>query len=138
VLVRSAMERVKRKLPAARFEAAREARDRIVCYPEEMVDAFSQVLQNAVEAQEDSPAPIGVRTARTDSEVIVDIEDAGPGFKRGPRLFEPFFTTKPGHAGLGLYVARLVAMRNGGSLHMSPKEGGGTRVRFSFAHYQLG
>ncbi len=45
------------------------------------------------------------------------------------RVTEPFFSTKPGHAGLGLAVARAVVAGHGGTLGVeSPGPGAGTTV----------
>jgi signal transduction histidine kinase len=135
LLVRTALERVKRRLPDARFAVTIQASEKLICYPEELIDAFTFVLQNAAEAQEGSPEAVDVRTTLVESRILIEVEDAGPGIKRNdPGLFTPFFTTKPGHAGLGLYVARLITLRHGGLIQISPREGGGSRVRFVFPH----
>jgi signal transduction histidine kinase len=40
-----------------------------------------------------------------------------------PRIFEPFYTTKPDHLGLGLAVARSLALRNGATLEGRSRPG---------------
>lgn len=134
VIVRSAVESVRRKHRSARFELSPGTSAGIFCCPEEMVDAVSFVLENAVEAQDGFGAPIPVRTISSVSNVTVEIEDAGAGISDSDwrNLFRPFFTTKPGHLGLGLYFARLITQRNGGSLVMAPGSSCGTRACFVF------
>jgi signal transduction histidine kinase len=54
--------------------------------------------------------------------VRVLLEDDGPGVPRAlaERIFDPFFTTRPvgEGTGLGLYLSRQVARRNGGELRL--------------------
>ncbi len=63
----------------------------------------------------------------------VRISDRGAGVpaEMRERIFEPFFRM-PGHAereggvGLGLSLVRQIARRHGGSVHVEPREGGGS------------
>jgi C4-dicarboxylate-specific signal transduction histidine kinase len=54
------------------------------------------------------------------------VSDDGPGLSSQARsvLFEPFRTTRPGHLGIGLAVARDIAVGAGGSLREEPAPGG--------------
>ena len=65
-------------------------------------------------------------------DLLLTVEDNGVGVPEQlvRRLGEPFFTTKePGRGtGLGLYLARHVALRAGGQLRISSLEGRGTQV----------
>ena len=134
LIVRSAAESIRRRTPSARFELSPGESALISCRPEEMADAVSFVLDNALEAQDGSGGPITVRTVSAGSNVSVEIEDAGAGIGDSDwrNLFKPFFTKKPGHLGLGLYFARLIAEANGGSLEIAPIGSGGIRARFVF------
>ncbi len=133
-LVRSAADVVRRKHHEARFSVERGASDGIRCLPEEMADAVSFVLENALEAQEGIGEPVRVKTGVAGSRVTIEVEDAGVGVGDPDwrNIFRPFFTTKVGHLGLGLYFARLITEKNGGSLEISPKPAGGTIARFIF------
>lgn len=95
--------------------------------PDTLMDRV-QILQivvnlaiNAVQAMQD--VPVGTRrlTLRTSGivdRVMLDVEDAGPGFSATTeaRLFEGFFTTKPDGMGIGLKVCRSIAEAHDGSL----------------------
>jgi signal transduction histidine kinase len=135
IIVRTAVESVRRKTPSARFSFSPDVPARISCHPEEMADAVSYVLENALESQDGYAEPIAIRTVSADSGIAVEIEDAGSGIADSDwrNVSNPFFTTKAGHLGLGLYFARLITERNGGSLEIAPRASGGTRVRFVFA-----
>jgi signal transduction histidine kinase len=134
VLVRSALERVRRKYPHARFDPRLEQTGKISCYPEELVDAFAYVLENAVEAQEGSTEPIAISGVQREARVVIDVEDNGMGIgeAEAKKVFRPFFTTKPGHQGLGLFFARLITEKNEGSILIEQREAGGVRCRISF------
>jgi signal transduction histidine kinase len=55
-----------------------------------------------------------------DGRVAIAVTDDGGGLAPGAaeRVGEAFFTTKPGHQGLGLSIARRIALRWGGSLEV--------------------
>jgi len=69
---------------------------------------------------------IGVTAAP--EELTVAIEDDGPGCADPERAFALFETSKPGHAGIGLSIARAFATANGGQLAARPAAGGGLGV----------
>ncbi len=133
-LVRSAIERARHSHPTARFSPTFAGDARLSCCSEELVQAFSDVLSNAAEAQEGLDEPIGVRLTADRMHLVVEIDDRGPGVDGSARrkLFSPFYTTKPGHQGLGLYFARIVVERNDGSIELEPGIDGGARARLVF------
>jgi signal transduction histidine kinase len=65
------------------------------------------------------PAPEGA--------VLVSVRDTGPGLSPEARahLFEPFFTTREDGTGLGLALAREIALAHGGDLRAEPPNGPG-------------
>ena len=56
------------------------------------------------------------------------LEDDGPGVPEAlrPQLFEPFATGRADGNGLGLALAREVALAHGGDLHYAPRHAGGS------------
>jgi len=111
----------------------------IQSYPGEVRQIFSTLLINAMEA-----VPIGGRfvlrisqSADRSKATAVDglritLADSGCGIPphNAARIFEPFFTTKgESGTGLGLWVARGIASRLGGSIRMRSRvhpDNGGT------------
>jgi len=79
--------------------------------------ALLNVVLNAVEAA-GRGGRVRIETAAEPNRVVVGVEDTGPGPPEAIRdsLTEPFVTTKPEGLGLGLAVARAVALEHGGSL----------------------
>jgi two-component system sensor histidine kinase PilS (NtrC family) len=65
----------------------------------------------------------------------VEVADRGPGIdpSKAEEIFEPFYTGQPGGTGLGLYISRELAERNGASLRYQPRAGGGSIFRVVFA-----
>jgi two-component system sensor histidine kinase PilS (NtrC family) len=65
----------------------------------------------------------------------LEVADRGPGIKpdKVEQIFEPFYTSQPGGTGLGLYISRELAERNGAALRYQPRQGGGSAFRIVFA-----
>jgi len=51
--------------------------------------------------------------------LIIAIEDNGPGLMNPSNAFVPFYTTKPEGSGIGLVLSRQIAEAHGGSLELS-------------------
>lgn len=91
------------------------------------------LLQNAFDALEDRPQRrVWVRTRVEGAEVVLEVEDDGPGIPDAIRdqVFEPFVTTKPvgKGTGLGLFITRRLALEAGGDMGLERPDGGGTRA----------
>jgi signal transduction histidine kinase len=83
---------------------------------------------NALQAMPDGGI-LRLRSAREDSEVLVEVEDSGPGIDPSvaTTLFEPFVSTKEQGTGLGLAVVHQWVERHGGRVGVGPSEAGGAR-----------
>ncbi len=88
--------------------------------------ALRNVLLNAVEA---GARTVSVSVTRTESEVVIEVADDGPGMDAGQtrQAFEPFFTTKAQGTGLGLAISRQELEEVGGRLECESTPGEGTR-----------
>ncbi|HUS19947.1 MAG TPA: ATP-binding protein [Terriglobales bacterium] len=102
----------------------------------EIRQVFANILVNAVQAMGDN-GTVHIRvepSARPDGKGwSVVVRDTGPGIADGDldSLFEPFFTRKGGGTGLGLWIAKQIVERHGGSIRVessTQKDGHGTAV----------
>jgi two-component system sensor histidine kinase PilS (NtrC family) len=68
----------------------------------------------------------------------LDIIDHGPGIAEEQRgnIFEPFYTTESSGTGLGLYIARELAICNQAQLRYLPGKDTGSRFRLHFARHR--
>ena len=87
---------------------------------------------NAQQAMGSDGGSLIVRThSATGDEVVIEIEDDGPGIPEDikAKIFEPFFTTKPAGqgTGLGLSVTYGIIKDHGGDIGIEDVPGGGTR-----------
>ncbi len=98
--------------------------------------AIDNLLDNAVRhAPAGGEAVLSAETDAARSLCRITVEDDGPGVPPALRaqLFEPFSTGRTDGNGLGLALAREVALAHGGELHYAPREsesegeGGGAR-----------
>ncbi len=55
--------------------------------------------------------------------IIISIEDDGPGLMNPSNAFVPFYTTKPAGSGIGLVLSRQIAEAHGGSLELFNRAG---------------
>jgi len=94
--------------------------------PDLLAQMLLDLVTNAAEAMEHA-GPIELRAHAAGDEARLEIADAGPGIARADaqRVFEPFYTTKPRGTGLGLAMARRIAVAHGGSLDAVADRGAG-------------
>ncbi len=97
---------------------------------------FLNIIQNALEALEDTGSRLLISTLLEDGQIVVNFEDDGSGFSEGARehLFTPFFTTKSPVScpGLGLVAAKALVEEHAGSLEVRNCPEGGAHVRIAF------
>jgi C4-dicarboxylate-specific signal transduction histidine kinase len=108
-----------------------QAKVRAEIQPLHLDQALGHIVRNAKQAVTGTQKVI-VRTANTDAEVIIQVEDEGCGIppENMHRIFEPFFTTRGvgKGIGLGLTVAYGIVKRNGGWIDVQSASGGGTTL----------
>jgi signal transduction histidine kinase len=92
---------------------------------DQLHQALWAILQNAAEAAnatESRDARV-VLTIRFGAEgMVAEVQDSGEGIEpeQATLIFRPFHTTKPDGTGIGLSLARQIALAHGGSLSLLP------------------
>ena len=101
----------------------------IPCYPGDLNQVWTNIIDNAIAAMRDEGGTLTIRTCRDgESMARVEICDTGPGVPEDVRehIFEPFFTTKPfgEGTGLGLDLAfNIVVKKHRGDLRVESVPG---------------
>lgn len=63
-----------------------------------------------------------VRWELAEKDLVLTIEDNGPGLSNPANVFVPFYTTKPLGSGIGLVLSRQIAEAHGGSIELLNRE----------------
>jgi nitrogen fixation/metabolism regulation signal transduction histidine kinase len=87
--------------------------------PDLLEQAAINLLKNAVDAVRGRPgARVHLSCSLEEEQAALMVADNGPGLPAGDPegVFVPFFTTKPGGSGIGLTLARQIALAHGGRL----------------------
>jgi predicted CoA-binding protein/signal transduction histidine kinase len=98
-------------------------------YGSELNQVWTNLLDNAVDALENTPAPqITLKTEAHDGWVVVEVQDNGPGMPPDvqARVFDAFFTTKPPGkgTGMGLDISyNIVATKHRGNISVVSRPG---------------
>jgi two-component system, NtrC family, nitrogen regulation sensor histidine kinase NtrY len=90
--------------------------------------AVINLLRNAVEAVDGAASPsIEIRCHQTPVDLAIEVHDNGRGLSEddAAKVLTPFFSTKAGGGGIGLSVARHVALAHGGQLRVRRGDVGG-------------
>ena len=106
--------------------------------PEALGIVVSNLLENALKYARGEPPRVAVQLRLEHGEAVLEVENNGTGIAAGEleSIFKPFYraddevTRRTPGTGIGLFVAREIALAHGGSLSAaSPGRGQGARFR---------
>ena len=107
--------------------------------PDQLEQMFINLVRNAADAVLEAAAGSGnssagaspaksdrvvVRWNADEQDVILTIDDEGPGLSNPANVFTPFYTTKPNGSGVGLVLSRQIAEAHGGRIEISNRRDG--------------
>lgn len=102
----------------------------------QVVQILVNLLINAVDAMEGEAGRIVVSAEASDEQVVLVVEDDGPGIpeEKLQRVFDPFYTTKePGEGtGLGLAICLRIMRRLEGDIRVANRHDHGARFELAF------
>ncbi len=103
--------------------------------PHDLEELFLNIMLNAVQAME-SGGQLKVRAHRSESQVVISIEDTGTGIPEDKidDVFELFYTTKEAGegTGLGLWMSYELVKKYNGEIFVSSRMGRGTKITIVF------
>ena len=117
-----------------------------LCDAQQISQVITNLLQNSIDAvtsfyQLDasqsivkSSAIVQLNLHKAVNEVIIEVEDNGPGFpvEGRERLTEPYYTTRAKGTGLGLAIVSKIVADHSGEMALRESSLGGARVTLSF------
>jgi two-component system sensor histidine kinase RegB len=117
--------------PDAKIVSRLTLSERVFEPPDGLEQAILNVLNNAADAAD---APVEFSATAAEDALVIDIADRGPGFspEQKAQAGRVLFSGKPGRGwGMGLALTHATLERLGGSVTLSEREGGGSRVRIT-------
>ena len=107
---------------------------KIVADEDALAEAIANLVQNAAKYADESDS-IDLVVRKFGDWAVFSVQDRGPGLppEAVERAFEPFFRLvpsgrpDPGGSGLGLTIARRIAVAHGGRLGIFNRSAGGAR-----------
>lgn len=111
-----------------------ETMPRVLGNSNQLLQAFLQIIENAVDAlQEVGRGQLTLSIRPESNELVIEFADTGPGLREPERVFDPFYTTKPigKGTGLGLSATYGVIQDHKGQItcHNRPEGGASFEVR---------
>lgn len=98
--------------------------------PDQLVQVFINILMNAVDALDDTPGTIVLRSYQKERQVYIVVRDSGKGIEDSEleKIFEPFYSTKEvgKGTGLGLWVSYGIVKNFGGDIAVESIPGKGS------------
>jgi two-component system, NtrC family, nitrogen regulation sensor histidine kinase NtrY len=100
--------------------------------PDHIKRALINLVDNAVAAIADEQGEIAISTRYepTSGQVVLEVDDTGPGFppEDRDRVFLPYYSTKRSSGGLGLAIVQRIILEHGGQIRIEENHPRGARL----------
>ena len=96
----------------------------LVADRDQLEQLLVNLVRNAADAALTGGGHVTLRWQVAATNLVVEVEDDGPGVASDANLFVPFFTTKPLGSGIGLVLSRAIAESHGGSVDLLGRPAG--------------
>ena len=100
--------------------------------PDHIKRALINLVDNAVAAIADEQGEIAISTRYepTSGQVVLEVNDTGPGFppEDRDRVFLPYYSTKRSSGGLGLAIVQRIILEHGGQIRIEENHPRGARL----------
>jgi len=111
---------------------------RVRCNANQMFQTFIEIIENAMDALEETGGgTLRITAQRQGQDAVLEFADTGPGIREPQRVFDPFYTTKPVGKGTGLGLSAVygVIQDHGAQItcHNKPEGGALFALRFPAA-----
>lgn len=108
----------------------------MMCDVQHMSQVLTNLFQNSLDAMEESSSKnLSLNIKKMNKNIVISIEDSGPGFplQNRERLLEPYVTTREKGTGLGLAIVSKIVEDHNGTLELGQSETwGGAAVCLTF------
>jgi signal transduction histidine kinase len=99
---------------------------KLLCYPEELAQVWSNLISNAIQAM-NYQGQLVIAISEQNQQIVVQLTDTGEGIAPDikARIFEPFFTTKAmgEGTGLGLSIVKNIVDKHQGQIEVESASG---------------
>jgi two-component system nitrogen regulation sensor histidine kinase NtrY len=107
------------------------------CDQQQITQVFINLIQNSIDALVENSINnpiIRVQLGVENGQIIIRIEDNGPGFSslRQEKLMEPYYTTREKGTGLGLAIVEKIVTDHQGVIDLGRSPMGGAMVTIIF------
>ena len=139
-----AIERLRKKYPAAQVTCAVPEGLTVLCDKNHLAEALYNLLVNGWEAQGglENAEPLTIQAQSERLWTVLNVSDRGKGFSKEQRkhMFEPFWSSKNTNYnwGMGLYYVRQIVKSHLGVLRVESQSGRGTTFMIQLPRFQRG
>jgi PAS domain S-box-containing protein len=104
--------------------------------PQQLRMAFKNIVNNAIQAM-DGKGRLELTVKKINGQAEICFADTGPGIAPESlnKIFQPLFSTKAKGLGFGLFIAKMIIEKHGGTIEAKSEPGKGATILIHFPLY---